>query len=184
MLSQWRLQQIARTIKAGGVIAYPTESVYGLGCHPDNPLALQRILNIKARSAAKGLIILVSRLQQAVPYIQDLSQTQIEQLTQPSSRATTWLIAKSPQVLPLLSGRHTKLAVRISQHPVVQSICDHLDMPIVSTSCNLSGKPNLTNAQQVRNHMKLYVDDIIDGQCGGQRPSKIVDLTSGKVLRD
>lgn len=183
-LTQKELDNVAEIVQSGGVVAYPTESVYGLGCDPDNLESLRKILTIKNRPNDKGFIILVSHIDQARPYIQPLSDSDREQLNTPRQRATTWLIPKKTQVPELLSGQFETVAVRITNHPVALAICETLNGPLVSTSCNLSGQPELISAEQVLTQMPSTIDLVIDAECGGERPSQIIDLASGRVLRD
>ncbi|MGX5203283.1 L-threonylcarbamoyladenylate synthase [Aliikangiella sp. IMCC44632] len=183
-LSQWQFNRVAQVLSQGGVIAYPTESVYGLGCNPYNESALSRILQLKQRPAHKGLIILVSQLEQAEPLIQPLTQAQRDMILQPNDRATTWLIPKQDSVSPLLSGASNKLAVRLTSHPFAKMICELTQQPLVSTSCNKAGKSELTQYSAVRNHWQNLVDKVVRGECGGQRPSRIIDLINHRVLRD
>ncbi|MET1255284.1 L-threonylcarbamoyladenylate synthase [Aliikangiella maris] len=183
---QWRLAYAAQTVLAGGVIAYPTESVFGLGCDPDCSSALEQILQIKNRPAKKGLIILVSDLSQALPYLKPLKPSQIaliEQTFAQQMRATTWLIPCLPEVTPLLRGQYDCLAVRITQHPVARMICQHMQKPLVSTSCNIAGKSEMTQVTRVRNQMYTQVEQVVSGRCGGQSPSTIIDMTSRRVIR-
>ena len=184
MIGRWQLERIERVIRRGGIIAYPTESVFGLGCDPDQLQALEKIVRIKKRSPEKGLIILVSDIKQALPYIQPLTQTQITQINHAQSRATTWLIPRQPDVSILLCGSHDRLAVRLTQHPIARAICEFTNQALVSTSCNLSNKPEMKTALEVRNKLGTLLDLVITGSCGGQKPSQIIDLVSGRVLRD
>lgn len=183
MLNKSQLDHIRNLLIKGGVIAYPTESVYGLGCDPNNLQAVQRILDIKKRPAHKGLILLVSDIGQAFPYIQALSASQLELVRQKQTRATTWLMPKNNTISPLLSGKHDKIAIRITQHPIAQAICEKLNGALVSTSCNLAGKSELKTVLEVRNKMHGQLDKVINGVCGGQKPSQIIDLLSGQVIR-
>ncbi|TQV88360.1 L-threonylcarbamoyladenylate synthase [Aliikangiella coralliicola] len=184
MLSRESINNAVDAVRAGGVIAYPTESVYGLGCDPDNNHALNQILAIKRREAHKGLIILVSQIEQAFPYIQKLSSAQLEQITQIEPRATTWLIPRQANVSELLCGQHPKLAVRITQHPVANAICEELNSALVSTSCNLAGEEALTSELQVKTLMPEGIDYVVGGEVGGQSPSRIVDIETGVVVRE
>jgi L-threonylcarbamoyladenylate synthase len=183
MLSQWQLGFIANTLKQSGVIAYPTESVYGLGCDPQQLVALQRLITIKKRAIDKGLIILVSRIEQALPFIQPLTQEQLLQISKKQPRATTWLVPRKSTLSELLCGQHKKIAIRLTQHPIAKAICDYSDKALVSTSCNISGKPAIKQTTVVRNKMIGRVDQIVAGQCGGQAPSQIIDLLTGKIIR-
>lgn len=179
-----QIQQAAQVILRGGVIAYPTESVYGLGCDPTNLAAIKKILSIKNRSKSKGLIILVSKIEQALPYLLPLSSTQLAQLATPKTRATTWLIPCKKEISALLSGNSTKLAIRITQHPIAQAICNSANSALVSTSCNLSGQVELSSAIEVEQQMGSKLDFIVDGKVGGQAPSQIIDLISGQIIRN
>lgn len=183
MLTDSELKTIRSVFDKGGVIAYPTESVFGLGCDPDNLQALQKILTLKQRDPDKGLIILVSHLEQAFPYIQTLDKSQVEKISSSNQRATTWLIPKQKNISKLLCGNHSKLAVRITQHPIAQAICKYINKPLVSTSCNLSGESSLQIASDVEMQMGESLDYIVSGECGGQAPSKIIDLMTDQVLR-
>jgi len=182
-MNHWQLRFTLKSLKSGGVIAYPTESVYGLGCDAINLTAIEHLLLIKNRSYKKGLIILVSEIQQAFPLLSPLSSAQINQIKQGSPRATTWLIEKDPGVSQLLSGEYQKLAVRITTNPVARRLCKMLGRPIVSTSCNLNTKPTSTQVSRIRNQMLIKVDKVIAGRCCGQRPSQIIDLESGTIIR-
>ena len=182
-MNQWQLRLALKSLKSGGVIAYPTESVYGLGCDASNLTAIEHLLSIKRRSYKKGLIIIVSDIQQAYALLSPLTSAQIKQINQKSSRATTWLIRKSKELSPLLSGEHDKLAIRITTNPVAKKLCEMFEKPIISTSCNLNTKPTSTLVSSIRNKMLLKVDKIISGSCCDQQPSQIVDLESGTIIR-
>lgn len=183
MINSRELAQVALVLKQGGVIAYPTESVFGLGCDPNNLSALQKILDIKQRPAHKGLIILVSEINQALDYLQPLSQAQLDRLHQKSPRATTWLIPKAPELPELLCGTHQRLAVRITQHPVAKAICQYTNSPLVSTSCNLQGEPEMTQYSEVNAHFSDQLDMLVTGTCSGQKPSQIIDLITNQIIR-
>lgn len=183
-MNHWQLTQAVKTLKAGGVVAYPTESVYGLGCDAYNLQTIERLLSIKQRSYKKGLIVLVSDIRQAVPLLSPLSSAQIESINQTSSRATTWLIDKRSGLSPLLVGEHDKLAVRVTTHVIARTLCELFGRPIISTSCNLSAKPASSKVANIRNIMRLKIDQIVTGHCHNQPPSRIIDLQSGVIVRN
>ena len=182
-MTNWQLRNAIRTLKSGGIIAYPTESVFGLGCDPYNLAAVSKILTIKNRSYNKGLILLVSDVRQAQPLLKPLTKKQIEQINQQTERATTWLLYKASTVSPLLSGHHNKLAIRVATNPVAKRLCQAFGKPIVSTSCNLNTKPTSSEVSDIRNKMLLKVDKIISGSCCQQPSSKIIDLETGVIHR-
>ena len=183
-MTSWQLRNAIKTLKSGGVIAYPTESVFGLGCDPYNLSAVSKILSIKSRSHNKGLILLVSDIRQALPLIKPLTKKQVAQINQKDKRATTWLLNKASTTSPLLSGTHKKLAIRVTTNPVAKRLCQAFGKPIVSTSCNLNTKPTSTKVSNIRNKMGLKVDKIISGSCCQQPPSRIIDLETQIILRN
>ena len=169
-----------RWIRIGGVIAYPTEGVFGLGCLPDNIEAVFRILQIKRRGAAKGLILIAANARQLQGWIDP-----DHALPDPDpEHPVTWIVSPGPLVNPAICGEHSGLAVRITTNPVAAALCDAVDAPLVSTSANVSGRPTARNAFVLRRQFARRVDYIVPGDCGpASGPSEIRDLATGKVLR-
>lgn len=182
-MSDWQYRQAIKTLQQGGLIAYPSESVYGLGCDAYNLTAISNLLATKHRSYKKGLIILVSDIEQAYGLINPLSQQQVNQIKNHTGRATTWLITKSSKVSPLLAGNHHKLAIRVTTNPVAKKLCSMMAGPIVSTSCNLNSKPTPQSTSTIRNKFYQKLDQVISGPCGGEAASRIVDLETSQILR-
>lgn len=172
----------ADVLQRGGVIAYPTEGVFGLGCLPDDPVAVERILAIKGRDAAKGLILIASSERQLTGWI-ELPRGKSVPEPDPD-HPVTWLVPPGERVAPLLTGAHDTIAVRLTTNPVARSLCDAVDSPLVSTSANLSGKPTARNAFVLRRQFAGVVDYIVPGNCGpAHGPSEIRDFTSGRTIR-
>ncbi|MCF6193615.1 MAG: Sua5/YciO/YrdC/YwlC family protein, partial [Kangiellaceae bacterium] len=121
-----QLNHAIQCLKSGGVIAYPTESVFGLGCDANNLHAIAKILRIKKRDSSKGLILLVSDIRKASQFIQPLNNESLTKLDKPSDQATTWLLPKSSKSPDLISGVHPKIAIRITTHPIAQALCKGL----------------------------------------------------------
>ncbi|MDP1680365.1 MAG: Sua5/YciO/YrdC/YwlC family protein [Burkholderiales bacterium] len=169
-------------LKRGGVIAYPTESCYGLGCDPRHRAAVQKILCLKHRPWTKGLILVAANLQQITRFILPVSAAERATLDQYWPGPYTFLLPASKRAPKLLIGKHHSLAVRISAHPEVTWLTRALG-PLVSTSANVSGaKPIKTyaEAQRAFGH-RVWV---LPGRIGKRRmPSVIIDLQSGKKLR-
>lgn len=183
-MNHWHLRRAAQILRAGGVIAYPTEAVFGLGCDPYNLDAVARVLDIKQRDWRKGLILVAADFAQVEPFVQPLSQ-EIEQRIFPTwPGAMTWLLPVRPTVSPLLRGTHNSLAVRVSSHPVVADLCRLWGAPLVSTSANLSQQKPAVTRLQVQQRLGGWVDDIVPGYVGQHRkPSEIRDALSNRVLR-
>ncbi|MGL4475614.1 MAG: L-threonylcarbamoyladenylate synthase [Shewanella sp.] len=176
----------ASLLLQGGVVAYPTEAVYGLGCDPDNERAVQRILAIKQRPWQKGLILVAANLEQLRAYV-DFSKLTAEQLAFAASHwpgPFTFIMPTLTTTSSLLRGEFRSIAVRISAHPVVQSLCLELGKPLVSTSANLAGEAPVVLADDIVNQFDGQIDALILGELGGSlQPSTIMDAISGQVLR-
>ncbi len=167
-----------------GVIAYPTEAVYGLGCHPESEMGLMRILQIKNRDWRKGMLLVASCVEQVIPYITIAGLSQLDCFKEDRGYPITWLLPVESYVSPLLTGTHPKIAIRISNHPIVKALCDTANSPIVSTSANRAGQKPMTQAHQVRAQMGLDIDQIIAASVGSfSRPSAIIDAETQTVLR-
>ena len=170
-------------LRAGGVIGYPTEGVYGLGCDPRDEQALEYLLGIKGRDAGKGLILLADTRARLKAWISPAALIRIP--PQPGDRATTWIVPASEACSDLLTGGRATLAVRVTRHPVAAALVAALGVPIVSTSANLSGRPAITRAAVLRRQFGAALDAIVARPTGGERrPSRIIDAATGLVLRD
>jgi L-threonylcarbamoyladenylate synthase len=176
----------ARIMRQGGVIAYPTEAVWGLGCSPDNQAAVHRILSLKERHVSKGLILVASSIEQFAPYLQHITPEQRSTLAVSWPGPFTWLVPHHNLVPSWVSGKHESVALRVSRHPHIRYLCEALGGPIVSTSANPQGKPAATHAWQVKRYFKHRpeLDWIVRGSVGKRAtPSTITDLVTGEIIR-
>jgi L-threonylcarbamoyladenylate synthase len=170
-------------LRRGGLIAYPTESCYGLGCDPRNPRALKRLIRLKGRSAAKGLLLIADHYRRLQPFIRALSPADRARMQQSWPGPVTWVVPASGACSPLLTGGRDTLAVRVTAHPGAARLCRRLGMALVSTSANKSGKKPAKTAAECRRIFGAQVR-VIDGRIGTRkRPSTLTDLTTGTVLR-
>ena len=185
-LDQRALDGAAACLRNGGIVAYPTEAVWGLGCDPDDGEALARLIKLKSRDAAKGLILIAGDIAQLEPWLAGVTVAQREQLLASWPGPYTWLVPDNGRAHPLLRGEHVSLAVRVTDHPLVQALCAAFGGPLVSTSANRAGESPAMTADEVRDAFgaALVNDVILEGPLGGNpRPSTIRDLATGKVLR-
>ncbi len=174
----------ARTLAAGGLVAYPTEAVFGLGCDPDNPEAIDRLLALKRRPWQKGLILLAADLDQLRPYLARLTAEQEARLAASWPGPHTWLAPAARGLARRLRGEHTTLAVRVSAHPPAAALARAFGKPVISTSANRAGRPPLRSAEVVRRLFGTRLDHVLIGPTGGQaQPTAIRDLISGEVVR-
>lgn len=175
------IQRAGRIIRAGGVVAYPTEGVWGLGCLPHAEDAVRRILDIKKREAYRGLILIASNPRQLEDWI--APDVDAERLVN-NAYPLTWIVPAADWVPYLVQGANDGLAVRVTTHPVAAALCDAAESAIVSTSANISGRPPSRSIHLLRRTFGQLVDCVVPGRCGpASGPSEIRDWRSGKVLR-
>ena len=178
------LTKAVNILKKNGVISYPTEGVWGLGCDPLSRHAVNRILLLKNRAEAKGLILIGSRHDQFANLIEKLSDEHRVRFMQNLSRPTTWILPTNKEIPCWISGNHESVAVRVTDHPIAQKLCSHFGRPIVSTSCNPQGVQPAINQQQVINYFGDKLDFIVPGDVGNPGSvSDIIELTSNKIIR-
>lgn len=181
-----KIEQVAQCLHKGGVIAYPTEAVYGLGCAPLNQAAVMKVLALKSRPIHKGLILLSDNFESLKPYLNltVLSQAQLNAALQTWPGPYTWLFPASNLVPPWIKGDFLSVAIRVTAHPIAAQLCRAFGGPIVSTSANVSGASPARNIQQVMEQFPQGLDGIIEGELDLKRgPSEIRDVQTGLVLR-
>lgn len=184
MIEASALEEAVAALRAGGVIAYPTEAVWGLGCDPDDEQALTRLLRLKARDPAKGVILVAASIGQFAPWLEGLPFELHAPLVASWPGPTTWLVPDNGRARALVRGCHDRVALRVSAHPLVAVLCDAFGGPIVSTSANRAGEPPAMSTEQVRAAFGDALDVVVEGELGGlERPSVIRDLVTGRVLR-
>lgn len=182
-MTNWQIKLFAQRLRDGGVIAYPTETVYGLGCDPLNSSAVARLLTIKQRAADKGFILIASDYAQLSPYV-DADKHLRKRVKHSTVEPVTWLLPASPNAPAWITGNHSSVAVRITSHPLAAQLCHAFGGAIVSTSANLSGQPPARKEWQVRRILGAVLDDILVGQSGPfKKPSEIRDAITGHVIR-
>lgn len=180
------LDDAVRILRAGGVIAYPTEAVWGLGCDPFNEAAVRRLLGIKQRSVDKGLILIAGALAQLDAVIDWTALPAHRRDTVLASwpGPHTWLVPATAHVPRVVTGDHDTVAVRVSAHPNVISLCQAFAGPLVSTSANRAGEPPATTRDGLTAVLLGQIDAVLDGEAGGRsNPSTIRDALTGATLR-
>ncbi|WP_193163453.1 L-threonylcarbamoyladenylate synthase [Microbulbifer hainanensis] len=178
------VQQAARAIAAGGVIAHPTESVWGLACDPFNARAVERLLRLKNRPLEKGLILVSGEERHFGELLENLSASQLQQMHATWPGPVTWLVPHFGRVPPWISGAHHSVALRCTDHPFTAALTRALGGAIVSTSANPSGSQAARHKYQVLRYFGDALDFVGGGATGGRRaPSEIRDLISGGVVR-
>ena len=182
-----QLEQAVKVLQQGGIIAYPTEAVYGLGCDPKNLSAVKKILEIKQREKEKGLILIAANFDQVKPYLQTLERD-IEEKVLNSWRVSetplTLLVPVNNDVSDYLKGQFNTLAVRVSKHPLVKELCEKFAGAIVSTSANRAGEEAARTSEQVRHIFENEIDFVLEGETDlNAQPSEIRDALTDKIIR-
>jgi len=181
-ISFLHLRRAARIIHDGGVVAYPTEGVFGLGCDPDQHEAVLRILALKERSVGAGLILIAADRWQLEGWIKPSSDE--ERALSVAGALVTWVVTADPRCPEWITGGRPTCAVRITQHPVAAALCRETGLPLVSTSANRQGHNAAVSALTVRRLFGRHVDFIMPGTTGDAAgPSEIRVARTGAVLR-
>lgn len=176
--------EIHHIISSGGVIAYPTEAVFGLGCDPFNESAVKKILSIKRRDMSKGLILIASDWKQIADLVADISPTIIEKVKASWPGHITWLLPASAKAPAWIRGDSKYIALRVTAHPIASKLCQACAMPLVSTSANLSGEPALTSYEAVQHTLGDQISAIIPGNVDTTlKPSIIKDALTDTIIR-
>ena len=187
------LARAVAILRAGGVIAYPTEAVFGLGCDPWREAALKRIVAIKRRRHAKGLILIGAGCEHLEPFVRsdwlDWVERHLVSELRPSDPPVTWLLPARAGAPGAVTGRRNgsgaRVAVRITAHPIAAGLCRGFGGAIVSTSANTAAAPPARSALEARRRLGRHVDLVVPGRTGGHlRPSAIRDAVTGRTLRE
>lgn len=182
MASDFSISHAAHLIRHGGIIAYPTDTIYGLGCDPYNADAVAAINDIKQRPLSKQFILLAGHIDQIAP-LTDLDNEQRQKLTR-TTQPTSWVIDARSSVPSWLVSSNGTIAIRISQHPDVQRLCRTLGHAIISTSANPSGKPPARNSLELHKYFHHSLDKILaNHQKLTASPSKVIRLCDNHILR-
>lgn len=178
------LLQLQSVIQQGGIIAYPTEGVYGLGCDPFNEMAVQRLLQLKQRPISKGLIVIASEWLQVNTLVADSSLVQKTEIQHSWPGPITWVFPASELAPAWITGENPGIALRITDHPVAKALCQSLQLPLVSTSANISNAAPMRSVEQVQQQFGDSVDLIIPGALGDLiQPTDMFDAVSLRRLR-
>ena len=182
--SALRLQLATDALAAAGVVACPTEAVWGLSCDPEDACAVERLLSLKGRPVAKGLILVAAHQSQLEFLLERLSEQDRSRMSASWPGPTTWLVPHGGRVPGWIHGDHDTVAVRVSNHTVVAALCNAWQGPLVSTSANIAGARPPRELFQVKRFFGNRLDYCLPGRVGrSARPSVIRDLSSGQIVR-
>jgi len=167
-----------------GVIAHPTDTIYGLGCLANNPAGIKKIIELKKRDMSKGFILLASDIQYLIPYIDTgMSENLLKKISQPSETPTTYLVPKSDELPPLLAGGNELLAIRITSNSLIKFFCESTDSALISTSANLQGKKVAKTKRELKRYFGNELEFALPPSMSNSKPSKIINLVTGVRYR-
>ena len=186
MTGHFDIAPAAALLRRGGVIAYPTEAVWGLGCDPRNEAAVLRLLQIKQRDIGKGLILIAAQVEDLKPYVDfgALPEDALAGVLASWPGPHTWIVPADAGTPRWLTGDHDGIAVRVSAHPTVVALCRAFGGALVSTSANPAGAPPPVAMTDFDPGLLQAIDGVIEGDTGSlERPTPIRDARTGQVLR-
>lgn len=177
------IQDAAALLRQGGVLAYPTEAVFGLGCDPDNHAAFEKLFALKQRPPTQGVLLIAEDFKQIVDWI-DAPPAAIERARATWPGPRTWVFPRSSRVPEWIAGAHAGIALRVTAHAPAAALCRAFDGPIVSTSANRHGEAPAHTADQAAAIFGAELDGILNGPIGGlENPTPIADAVSGAIIR-
>ncbi|HJR11155.1 MAG TPA: Sua5/YciO/YrdC/YwlC family protein [Rhodanobacteraceae bacterium] len=178
------VEAAAALLRAGGVLAYPTEGVYGLGCDPDNREAFEKIFAMKRRAPEQGVLLIAADFEQVRAWVGDASETALDRARAAWPGAHTFIFPRSPRVPEWVAGMHAGIALRVTAHAPSAALCCAFGGPIVSTSANRHGEPPARSAADIHAIFGDEPDGILDAPLGGlDKPTPITDAVSGATIR-
>ena len=179
------IAQAVAALRQGGVVAYPTEAVYGLGCDPSDADAVARLFALKQRPATQGVLLIAADFAQVEKFIGPAPADAIARARATWPGPQTWVLPRSAQTPLWLAGGHSGIALRVTAHALAAQLCRAFGAAIVSTSANRHGEAPARTAEQVRAAFGDTLDAILNGSAGGlERPTPIRDAISGESVRN
>jgi len=173
------IAEASSILKAGGIVAYPTETFYGLGADGQNEEAIKRIFLIKGRNFKNPISVIIGDANDVRGLVEEIPEFALYLMERFWPGALTIIFKASPDVSHLLTAGTGKIGIRLSSHPVAAALAIKLGHPITATSANLSGRPECTRAGDVIQDIGDQIDAVIDaGQTPGGSGSTVIDVTS------
>jgi L-threonylcarbamoyladenylate synthase len=176
----------AAVLHGGGVLAYPTEAVFGLGCDPHDRVAFERVFSLKGRPATQGVLLIAASFEQVEPYIDlaAVTDTVLAQVRASWPGPNTWVFPRSARVPDWVAGAHAGIALRVTAHEPAAALCRAFGRPLVSTSANPHGEPPARDLRTLERYFGERLDAALDAPLGGfDRTTVIRDALSGAMIR-
>lgn len=154
------LNQALETLKSGGLILYPTDTIWGIGCDATNPEAVEKIFALKGRDKGKSMIILLGNDNQLVSYVREVPEVAYE-LLEASEKPLTIIYSNAKNLAPNTIAEDGSIGIRVVNHPFCEQLLQRFRKPIVSTSANISGEPSARNFSEISEDIIQGVDYVV-----------------------
>jgi L-threonylcarbamoyladenylate synthase len=180
------VDRAAALLHEGGVLAYPTEAVFGLGCDPHDAVAFGRLFALKQRPSTQGVLLIAADFAHVERYIDSASVPEeiMRRVQAEWPGPSTWIFPRSAQVPAWIAGAHSGIALRITAHEPAAMLCRAFGGALVSTSANIHGQPAARSPDVVASYFGDALDGLLDAPLGGQdSPTIIRDALSGAIIR-
>ena len=173
---------LKKLLNNAGVILYPTDTVWGIGCDATNKVAVSKIFTIKKREESKSLVILVDGLDMLKKYIENIPD-EVTEILSISDRPTTVVYSNPVGLAENVLAADNTVAIRIVKHAFCQNLIAHFGKPLVSSSANISGQPTPSSFQEIDKSILKAVDYIVDlpEESFNNKPSRIIRFVNNKL---
>lgn len=183
-----QVSQAIDILKNGGIIIFPTDTAFGIGCRIDNEEAVERLFRVRQRPHSMATPVLCSSIAMVKAYTKEVSPKVEEQLLAPywPGALTVILPAQSQKVPSLIRGGTDTIGVRIPNHPVTLELINGVGVPLVGTSANIHGKPTPYVVEDLDPQLLSLVDGVVEGTCRLKKESTVVNCVKEpwEVLRE
>lgn len=178
------IEEAAGIVRQGGIIAYPTEAVFGLGCDPENEAVVTRLRRLKERPQHQGFILIAYDFEQLAGYCAQIPDDRMQTIQAGWPGPYTWVFPKSASCPTWLSGGQHTVAVRVTAHPIAAGLCRSVGKALVSTSANRHNAEPARTPEQIETVLAQGLKGVVAGTTGGDRkPTVIRDAVTGAVIR-
>ncbi|WP_307757951.1 L-threonylcarbamoyladenylate synthase [uncultured Mediterranea sp.] len=179
------IKKACQVMREGGVILYPTDTIWGIGCDATNEEAVRRVYEIKRRADSKAMLVLVDSAVKVDFYVQDVPEVAWD-LIELADKPLTIIYSGARNLAPNLLAEDGSVGIRVTGEEFSKRLCQQFRKAIVSTSANVSGQPSPQNFSEISDEIKAAVDYIVDyrrEETAQARPSSIIKLDKGGVIK-
>lgn len=179
------LKKACEVMQAGGIILYPTDTIWGIGCDATNEQAVKKIYELKKRVDNKAILVLIDSEARLEAYVSDVPSIAWD-LIEVADKPLTIIYPQAKNLAVNLLGADGSVGIRISNETFSKKLCERFRKPVVSTSANISGQPNAANFSEISDEIKQGVDYIVTYRQDDTRkaaPSGIIKLGAGGLIQ-